>query len=183
MLDRYEKIREYYGARYTDYLRGVGVKADWGILQEPECIGVSNNDFKFVQRSSTESDSLGDRKGYFEGDYKIKLRKTFAPEHGVIAIMACARADVFNETAGSNYICGYDLENPTVFYDPHLAGVMEDQTGPKAYFDSGAGRSDRFKQPPHEHLRKGMNQVAYAEGTDWGSIPVFSKSMTPHLAS
>ena len=183
MLDRYEKIREYYGARYTDYLKGVGVKADWGILQEPECIGLSNNDFKFVQRSSTEDDTLGKRRGYFEGDYKLKLRKTFCPEHGVIAVMAVARADIFNETAGSNRICAYDLEIPQVFYDPHLAGVLEDQSGPKSLLDSGAGRSDRFKQPPHEHLRKGTNQVAAPDGYSWDNVPVFSKSMTSFLDS
>ena len=47
--------------------------------------------------------------------------------------------------------------------------------------DSGASRGTRFKSPPHEHLRKGTNQVAAVEDTDWSAIPVFSKSMTDYL--
>ena len=37
-LDDFKKMREFYGERYVDYLRAVGVQANWTILDEPESI-------------------------------------------------------------------------------------------------------------------------------------------------
>lgn len=179
-LDRYEKIRDYYGARYTDLLRGYGIKADWGILQEPECIGISNNDFRFVQKNRTDS-QVGERNGYFEGEYKIKLRKTFCPEHGIIGVFAVPRADVFNQTQGGHILLSRNLQSPTSWYDPHTWDQYPQQTFPKAILDSGHSRGTRASTPLAEHMRKGRNEIAVPAGTDWDELPVFSKSMTPYL--
>lgn len=181
-LDRYEKLRDYYGHRYTDVLRGYGVKADWGILQEPECIGISNNDFRFVQSRATDSDGLGVRKGYFEGEYKIKLRKTFSPEHGIIAVFAVARADVFNVTQGGHVLNTRNLATPTSWYDPNTWDAYSGMTAPKKIIDSGASRGDRASLPLGEHLRKGRNEIAIPEGFGLGHLPVFVKSMSQSLS-
>ena len=181
-LDRYEKIRDFYGARYTDLLRGYGIKADWGILQEPECIGISNNDFRFVQKNRTDSEA-GKRNGYFEGEYRIKLRKTFCPEHGVIGIFAVPRADIFNETQGAHILASRNLSTPTTWFDPHTWDQFPMQTFPKALLDSGHQRGTRAATPLGEHLRKGRNEIAVPDGQDWSKLPVLSKSMTSSLSS
>jgi len=182
-LDRWEKIRDYYGGRYTDLLKGYGVKADWGVLQEPECIGISNNDFTFKPRSSSGDTNFGDRRGFFEGEMKLKLRKTFTPEHGIIAIFAVPRADVFNSTQGSHILCSRDLKNPTVWWDPVSSTAYNQQTLPKSLIDTGAQDGHRVNTPIYEHLRKGRNEMALAYDQDWSDIPAFSKTMTSSISS
>ena len=142
-LDRYEKMRDYYGGRYTDILKGYGVKADWGVLQEPECIGVSNNDFSFKPRSSSGDENYGDRRGFFEGSYKLKIRKTFTPEHGIIGVFAVARADVFNSTQGAHILCTRDLSTPTTWWDPVAWDAYNQASVPKHLIDVGAQDCDR----------------------------------------
>ena len=182
-LDRFEKMRSYYGGRYVDVLRGYGVKADWGILQEPECIGISNNDFRFVQRNSTGDVNFGQRNGYFEGEYKLKLRKTFCPEHGIIAVYAVARGDVFNTTSGAHILCSRDLKTSQMWYDPITWGPHNEQSFPKALMDKGASRGEMGYSPIGEHLRKGRNEIAVPEGTDITKMPVFGRSMTQYRNS
>ena len=180
-LDRWEKIREYYGGRYTDLLKGYGIKADWGILQEPECIGLSNNDFQFKPRSSSGDENFGDRRGFFEGSYKLKLRKTFSPEHGIIGVFAVARADIFNQTQGSHILCSRDLPSPTNFYDHVTWTAYNDQTAPQLLIDQGATNGSVVRMPLGEHLRKGRNEMALPYDTTFGDLPVMSKTMTGYL--
>jgi len=181
--DRFEKMRDFYGARYTDVLKGYGIKADWGILQEPECIGVSNNDLRFVQRNSTGDNNFGQRNGYFEGDYKLKIRKTFAPEHGIIMVAAVARADVFNTTSGSHIMCTRDFNANDQWYEPITFDAYNSQKVPGNLFDSGVSPSMRWQTPIGEHLRKGRNEIAVPEGTDLDKLPIFARSMTEFSAN
>ena len=181
-LDRFEKMLDYYGSRYTDILQSYGVKADWGILQEPECIGMNNNDFRFVKKSSTGDEAYGEERGYFEGEYKLKLRKTFCPEHGIIAVFAVPRADTFNETYAGHLLGTRDIASPALFYDPVAWSGYNNQTGPKRLVDYTADRGARVDIPLGEHLRKGRNEHALPAGAEWGSVPVFSRSdMGEHL--
>lgn len=181
-LDRFEKMRDFYGSRYTDILKGYGIKADWGILQEPECIGLSNNDFRFVQKSQTDT-SVGNRKGFFEGEYKLKLRKTFCPEHGIIGVFAVPRADVFNENYAGHVIGSRTLATPSTWYDPVAWSGYNSQSFPKRLIDHTAARGDRAETALGEHLRKGRNEHAIRPDSDWSKLPVFSRSMTESLDS
>lgn len=182
-LDKWEKMRAYYGGRYTDLLKSYGIKADWGILQEPECIGISNNDFQFKPRSSSGDTNYGDRRGFFEGEMKLKLRKTFCPEHGIIAVYAVPRAEVFNSTQGAHILCSRDLSIPSTWYDPISWVAYNTATMPKTMVDNGATASERVQFPIGEHLRKGRNEMALPYTQDWSEIPAFSKSMTSFMGS
>ena len=175
-LDRWEKMRDYYGGHYTDLLKGYGVKADWGMLQEPECIGISNNDFRFVQRNSTGDSSFGERNGYFEGEYKLKIKKTFTPEHGIIGFFAVARADVFNEIQGAHILATRDDKSPSNWWDPITWKAYNQQTVPGSIINTG--REGTVLTPMGEHLRKGRNEVAVPSTTDWDTLPVFSKAVS-----
>jgi hypothetical protein len=159
-LDRFEKMRDFYGSRYTDVLKGYGVKADWGILQEPECIGLSNNDWRFVKKTDTGTTDWGNEKGYFEGEYKLKLRKTFTPEHGIISIYAVPRADVFNKNYAGHIIGSRNISEPTVWYDPVGWSGYNSQSFPKRLLDHSAQRGLMAETQLGEHLRKGRNEHA-----------------------
>ena len=54
-------MRAFYGDRYTDYLRSLGVNASWSVLSEPETIGKIHTDWKYRQIANTSvSNTPGD---------------------------------------------------------------------------------------------------------------------------
>jgi len=181
-LDRYEKLRDYYGGRYTDLLKGYGVKADWGILQEPECIGISNNDWKFNQKTNLDSE-LAQRNGYFEQEFSLKIRKTFCPEHGILGFYAVPRADVFNTNQPTHILGTRVGGNPSAWWDPHVMDTYTDAVTPATNIDAGAARGSTVSIINGDHLRKGRNEVAVPAGTDWNKLPVFGRDMTSAITN
>jgi hypothetical protein len=129
--DRFQRMRDFYGTRYTDYLAAVGVKANWSILDEPECIAVNNNDWKATEtRASVETAGenptlVGTKFGQFQGDFKTTLRRTFCPEHGVIMICAVARSDVMNRSMGWHTIC--DKTDRSQFFSPEFSFELQQE--------------------------------------------------------
>lgn len=66
--DNFNKLRDYYGEKYVDYLRAVGVHSNWTIPEDPELIGKSSCQLQFreIPMSNFESTStipLGVRGG------------------------------------------------------------------------------------------------------------------------
>jgi hypothetical protein len=95
--DRYEKIRAFYGSKYTDYLASLGVETTWSILDEPELIGSSNATLPFQTVNSTAegtTDNVGDASGRWQGSSNTTMKRTFASEHGVVITVATVRMDV-----------------------------------------------------------------------------------------
>ena len=156
--ERWDKLRDFYGHRYVDYLAAVGVKANWEILDEPECIGVSNNDWAYKQVKSTTDTGLARTQGYFEQEHTINIRKTFCPEHGLICIMAAPRADVFNKDIGTHTAAFRSARED--FYSPeylHNSSQIIDQ-------EVSGGLID-FVTPKYEEFRKGRNEIGDRDTT------------------
>jgi hypothetical protein len=150
--ERWDKLRDFYGHRYVDYLAAVGIKANWEILDEPECIGVSNNDWQYRTVKSTTTDSIARAQGYFESEHTINLRKTFCPEHGVIAIMAAPRADLFWADQGTHTAAFRSARED--FYSPEYAHYSEQVVSSVI-----VGGSNDFVTPKYEEFRKGRNEI------------------------
>jgi hypothetical protein len=150
--ERWEKLRDFYGHRYVDYLAAVGVKANWEILDEPECIGVSNNDWQYRTVKSTTTESIARAQGYFESEHSINLRKTFCPEHGVIAIMAAPRADLFWADQGTHTAALRQSRED--FYSPEFSMYSEQTVS-----NLVVGGSSDFVTPKYEEFRKGRNEI------------------------
>lgn len=150
--ERWEKLRDFYGHRYVDYLAAVGVKANWEILDEPECIGVSNNDWQYRTVKSTTTESIARAQGYFESEHTINLRKTFCPEHGIIAILAAPRADLFWSGQGTHMAAFRSARDD--FYSPEFS-MYSEQTVDSAV----VGGSTDFVTPKYEEFRKGRNEI------------------------
>lgn len=88
--DRYQRLKDYYGNRYVDFLAMQGVKADWAVLEEPEVIGKNQVEWKY-QAIRGNSDSVFS--GLFDGTNTLRVRRTFCPEHGLIMAIAVAKVD------------------------------------------------------------------------------------------
>ncbi len=101
--DRFDKTRAYYGNKYTDYLAALGVEASWSILDEPELIGKSSSPLNVVMTDATgeiqNSENpqtpvyVGSVGSKWQGTNKHTIRRTFAPEHGLIITLGTIRMD------------------------------------------------------------------------------------------
>ena len=98
--DRFNRIREYYGSKYSDYLAALGVKSGWSIPEDPEPIGKSQKDMNYRTISATATEGtteyLADPAGYWETKNVQTINKTFCPEHGLIVSVGVAKMDTFN---------------------------------------------------------------------------------------
>lgn len=156
--ERFQKTREYYGGRYTDFLAANGIKANWNILDEPECIGVLNKDWQYKKVKGTGEGNLAQVSGYFEGVNTLKLRKTFCPEHGLIVVLGACRADIFNSQSGSHIVCHKDERKD--FWSPEYMH-LGDRLVPTATISRGYGPTTppSLYTPHFEEYRCGRNET------------------------
>jgi hypothetical protein len=95
--DRFDKTRQFYGSKYTDYLAALGVEASWSILDEPELIGMSQKPLRHKSVDATAEGAntdLGDASGRYVGSVTNRLKRTFVPEHGLIMFIAATRMEI-----------------------------------------------------------------------------------------
>jgi hypothetical protein len=160
-------MREYYGDRYVDYLRALGVSVSWTILEKPEHIGQKHGDWNFRVVPDTQVDSggpdnkpLGFTGGYFKGKVIADVKPTFTPEHGLISVMLVVRADpVFIAPAQNPLLSKRGLKD---FWSPEFESekLKFYSTG---IFQEGAP-SYTVNRPNFEEHRKGINENRYTAG-------------------
>ena len=193
--DRFNRLREHYGSRYTDYLAALGVDSGWSITDEPESIGKSHKDLSYRNVNATvttanalgpdsQDDYLADSAGYFMGKFPTKIKPTFCPEHGLIMVVGALKMDIVNK-AGNNL--------------PHLAKFFKDQfyspefetktvqTWPASIWGEDSNVSGYT--PTFEDYRKMSNfggrtnvdpaTLYYQAKTDASSNPVEAKTCNP----
>lgn len=165
-VDRINKIRSWYGTKYTDFLSSLGVEASWSILDEPEVIGKKTGTLKFKRKSSSYSGAayeagtseftpLGAPAGNFEGQVTIPVRRTFCPEHGLIAVMAIARLERINTASIHPALLKDDYQ----FYWLPEHEFSKTQEWPAKILGTNTS-GERVSLPPFEDLRKGVNLSA-----------------------
>jgi hypothetical protein len=85
--DQFNKVRDYFGDSYADYLSSVGVSVPWSMTDTAEELGRKSFEMKYHRISNTAetgTDPLGLKSGFFTAKYNAGIRKFFAPEHGII---------------------------------------------------------------------------------------------------
>lgn len=164
--DRFERVRAWYGDKYTDYLRSLGVRSGWALQEEPELIGKIHADLKFRTVNNTNAaatDPLGAGAGYFHATPRLKVNPTFVPEHGVIAIILVTRTDIAVEEGPVPPVLAKD--EVTDYWSPEYA-QMKDPSIPAIVFQTGlAASNSNFNVPRWEEYRRGMNMTI--EPTSW----------------
>lgn len=84
-LQRYQEARQYYGSRYTEYLRSLGVRAQDGRLQRPEYVGGGKQIIQFseVVQTAEGDDPVGMLRGHGIAAMRTRKAIKFIPEHGI----------------------------------------------------------------------------------------------------
>lgn len=161
--DSFQKMRAYYGDKYIDYLAAVGVKADWGILEEPELIAQHHADWRFKAVNATytpnptpaaDSTLLGQTAGYFEGRASLSMKRTFCPEHGLVIAFGVNRADaVFSDPPQPAILQKYLPEH---FWSPERQNVRMSYLLARNFL-SAATPTETWAFPAWQEYRMGLN--------------------------
>lgn len=93
-IQRYEEARARYGARYTEYLRYLGVRSSDARLQRPEYLGGGKQTIQFSEvlqtaptTSGTPVTGVGAMQGHGIGAVRSNRYRRFFEEHGCVITM------------------------------------------------------------------------------------------------
>jgi len=176
--DQFNKVRNYYGDRYTDYLATIGVKANWSITDDPELIGQSKNSWKYNVTNATAQTTGGpevaEPAGYWQGQFKLNLRRTFTPEHGLVVMVATTNIEQMSRLA-SPPLGSFDAVED--YWSPERDAVKERQYT-EAIWEGAASVDDSVDMPNFEHLRKGMNIGVSGDSSNFQNY-----AFTPNLTT
>jgi len=160
-LQRYQEARNMYGARFTEYLRYLGISSSDGRLQRPELISSGKSVINFSEVLNTTSDGdatviapLGELGGHGIAGVKSRRARYFCEEHGhVITLMSVRPKTMYMTTQHRQF----DRETKEDYWQKELQAIgMEevlnqeldiDHTDPKGVFGYN-NRYESFKRPP-----------------------------------
>jgi hypothetical protein len=151
--DQFQKLRNYYGDRYVDYLGAVGVKVPWTIQDDPETIGKQHRDWRYRQVNGTQDQSLGEAAGMFESSSTMNIKRTFIPEHGMLCFLQVCRADPMMTLSPQG------VQTSKVSRDQYWSPEFQmnkDTTFPQWVLGNAQVLARR--QPYFEDYRKGVNE-------------------------
>ena len=124
--DQFNRVRQFYGDRYTDYLAAVGVKANWSITEDPELLAHSYGTMKYVVIDPTSTNDgvavdypAGRPAGYWSIQTSLKMPRRFFPEHGMVCLYAAPRLEQWGST--ENYPLLRNVEQGD-FWSPERDG-------------------------------------------------------------
>lgn len=83
-LQRYQEARQQYGARYTEYLRYLGVRSSDARLQIPEFLSGGRNTLQFSEVLAHDGSNTGDLYGHGIGALRSNRFRRFFEEHGLV---------------------------------------------------------------------------------------------------
>lgn len=173
--DAFEKMRRMYGDRYVDYLAAVGVKADFAMLEEPECIGQKHSDWKFRRvaasnNQTSPAQALGATAGYFASGVNVPIKRTFIPEHGLIGFYGVARADALYATTPVDPALSKRTREQ--YWSPEISGLRRARIDSQVFVDiAGVPLTQLWDFPQWQEYRMGLNEYGVA-------IPANNLSLT-----
>ncbi|UDN67895.1 major capsid protein [robinz microvirus RP_175] len=100
-IQRYEEARARYGARYSEYLRYLGVRSSDARLQRPEYLGGGKQTIHFseVLQTAEGADPVGMLRGHGIGALRSNRFRRFFEEHGIVmSLMSVKPVTVYNQS-------------------------------------------------------------------------------------
>lgn len=163
--DRFNKIRAFYGHKYVDYLKTLGVEAQMGIIDNPELIGKVSVMYKqnMVANTGVTAD-LAENGGYYSiQGHELKLKKFFASEHGMIIGVANAQVEYSN--SGYSHPV-YGKHAPEHFWSPQYDSETVQTYSAPLYVKNGtaAFSSLDFSNQRYLDLKTGFKLVHLEAG-------------------
>nr|UXQ88073.1 MAG: major capsid protein [Microvirus sp.] len=162
-LQRYQEARNMYGARFTEYLRYLGIASSDGRLQRPEMISTGTSTINFSEvlqttdafATSENQTPLGTMGGHGIAGVRSRKGRYFCEEHGhIITLMSTRPIGVYSTTQHKMF----DRQTKEQYWQKELQAIgMEevfnseldaDHSDPKGVFGFN-NRYESFKHVPN----------------------------------
>lgn len=159
--ERFNRIRNLYGDKYSDYLATVGVSTSWSVVDQPDSIGITNSEL--TRKMVFATDDTPAARGIFMGKNTVNVRKSFFPEHGLVMSLACMRIEASHNDEVGPVV--HQKENYQDFWNPEFEALRE-----SAYphvLDDGTTYSPTFLAPRYEDYRVPQNLCFIAGDTTY----------------
>nr|UXQ88021.1 MAG: major capsid protein [Microvirus sp.] len=117
-LQRYQEARNMYGARFTEYLRYLGISSSDGRLQRPEMISTGRSVINFSEvlqttdgfATSENNNPLGTMGGHGIAGVRSKKARYFCEEHGHVISLQVVRPKTVYTTTQHRQFDRFDKE-------------------------------------------------------------------------
>lgn len=130
-LQRYQEARNMYGARFTEYLRYLGIASSDGRLQRPEVISTGSSTINFSEVLNTAADAggatlapLGTLGGHGIAGVRSRRGRYFCEEHGHIITLMAARPKSMYQNAQHKMFDRFDKES---YWQKELQAIGMDE--------------------------------------------------------
>nr|QJB20010.1 MAG: major capsid protein [Microvirus sp.] len=164
-LQRYKEARSRYGARYTEYLRYLGIKSSDARLQRPEYLGGGKNTLQFsevlqtgVSTSGTPGTGVGILKGHGIGAMRSNRYRRFFEEHGYVFTLMFARPKTVYATGLPRHWSRTTKED---FYQKELEHIGQQEVLNKELYWADSGPNDVFGyQDRYDEYRRSESSIS-----------------------
>jgi hypothetical protein len=156
-LQKYAEARQIYGARYTEYLRYLGVKPSDARLQRPEYLGGGKQTVQFSEVLSTDGANTGSLKGHGIAASKSNRYRKFFEEHGYIMSLMYVRPRSLYEQGVSKM---WSKTTKEEFFQKELQHIGMDEVLNKEVYAAHTTPTGTFGyRNRYDEYRKGVNHV------------------------
>jgi len=155
MANAYSKRRgRMTGDKYVDAMARMGVSLDWRVQNAPELIGTAKMEFYPKESKSSDLATLGQPIAYFREQMRLKTRRAFCAEHGVVFAVIVIRPHVFIDDAKGA------MDQWQTSIDDFFLG--DNQVGSDTYpsnYVSGSSDASVIRVPKFQYLLSGCNVI------------------------
>lgn len=187
-IQRYEEARARYGARYTEYLRYLGVKSSDARLQRPEYLGGGKQTIQFSEVLQTGPDTneadpddqlVGTLRGHGIGAVRSNRYRRFFEEHGyVISLMSVKPKTMYTQGLARTW----NRRTKFDFFQRELQHIGQQEVLHKELYAAGATPDGTFGyQDRYDEYRRMESTIAgeFRDTLDfWHYARIFASAPT-----
>lgn len=166
-LQRYQEARSRYGARYTEYLRYLGVRSSDARLQRPEYLGGGKQTIQFSEvlqtspnatTGTTGTTGVGALKGHGIGAMRSNRYRRFFEEHGyVVSLMSVQPKTMYFEGVHRMW----SRTTKEHYFQRELQHIGQQEVLNKELYVAGASPNGVFGyQDRYDEYRRAENTLA-----------------------
>lgn len=140
-VQRYQERMNKYGARYSEYLRGLGIKPSDGRLGNPEYLGGGMQTIQFSEVLSHDGSNTGDLKGHGIAALRSNRYRRFFEEHGVVlSLLSVVPKAIYMQTLPKKWSRTVKED----FYQRELVGLGDQEVLNKEVYANHTSPDDVF---------------------------------------
>lgn len=183
-MQRFQERHNIYGARYSEYLKYLGVRNDLDArLQRPEYLGGGKSIIQFSEVLSTDGSNTGDMKGHGISAMKTNSFQKFFAEHGyMISLMSVIPRTIYMNGVPRKYLRTTKEE----YYQREFAGIGDQTvTNKEVYAAHGTPDGTFGYGPRYDEYRTERGNISGELGStlntwhlarDFGSNPALNST-------